>query len=213
MQTIIFTALITAGICFAIVVTFGQMLSEWWQRKKARDKYLRQQTAIMESYRALVLNGIDTMDVGVGSTNTLNEEELIVREQFIKDMKFIRPALKNCPDFLVGRTLAAALTKQLMEKVKAFIMDDYFSENDRQWFAAYMTALLGGLRDDLEELDFLTSDGIVSMKDSARYEKIRARAFNIRLTYEMGMSFLAQLDKAILEMQENANEQYVKKHM
>jgi hypothetical protein len=48
MQTIIFTAFITLGLCSAGFVTYGQTLSEWWQQKKTRIKYLHKQVAALE---------------------------------------------------------------------------------------------------------------------------------------------------------------------
>ena len=59
MQTIIFTALITVGLCFAGFVTYGQTFSEWWQQKKTRIKYLRQQAAILGILKETIEKGYE----------------------------------------------------------------------------------------------------------------------------------------------------------
>lgn len=48
------------------------------------------------------------------------------------------------------------------------------------------------------------------MKDNERYEKIRAAALNIRITYDAGMAFLLQMDEVLVAMQEKANTDFVK---
>jgi len=210
MQTIIFTALITAGLCFAGLVTYGQTFSEWWQQKKTRIKYLRQQAAILEILKETIEKGYEGAEEGVDSVGAMAEVELAQHERFLKSLPFVKPALKNSPEFLSSHALAQALINQVLRTMKNYGKDPEFTEEDIRWLSAYMTGILKDLRYELEELDLLASDGVLRMKDSERYEKIRAAALNIRITYEAGMAFLLQMDEVLDAMQENANTDFVK---
>jgi len=213
MQTIIFTALITTGLCFAGFVTYGQTFSEWWQQKKTRIKYLRKQAAVLEMLKETIENGYENAEEGIDSVGAIAEEELALHEQFIKSLPFVKPTLKNSPDFLSSYALATALIKKFGETAKTFLQDPGLVHDDFQWIIPYVIATLRDLRDGLEELDLLTSDGIYRMKDDERYKKIRATASSIRATYETGMSFLTQLDAILVAMQEDANDEFIKKQL
>jgi len=210
MQTIIFTALITVGLCFAGFVTYGQTFSEWWQQKKTRIKYLRQQAAILGILKETIEKGYEGAEEGVDSVGAIAEEELAQHAQFLKSLPFVKPALKNSPEFLSSHALAQALINQVLRTMKNYSKDAEFTEQDIRWLSAYMIGILKDLRYELEELDLLASDGVVRMKDNERYEKIRAAALNIRITYDAGMAFLLQMDEVLVAMQEKANTDFVK---
>jgi hypothetical protein len=212
MQNVILTGLITAGVCFAVIVTFGQVISDWWQLKRMRLKFLRQQETILDALK-VAMDTVKEAREEIDSIGTIIEEELLAHERFLKSLKFVRPVLKNSPEFLSSHTLAATLTRQLIKTTKSFIQDAEFSEEDLRGLGSFMASILEGLRYDLEELEILTSDGILAMKDNERHDKIRATAASIRATYEAGMSFLLQLEEKLLVMQENANDEFLKKHL
>lgn len=213
MQTIIFTVLITAGLCFAGLVTYGQTFSEWWQQKKTRIKYLRQQEAALEALKESMENGYEAAEEGVDSITTITEEELSIHEQFVKSLKFVKPALKNSPEYLFCRALASALTKQAVETIRNYFQHPELTGYHLRWLRVIITPMFEGLRNDLDELDLLTSDGIVTMKDNERYEKIHAIASNIRATYDAGISFLLQLDDMLILKQEEANDEFIRRRL
>jgi len=109
--------------------------------------------------------------------------------------------------------LATALIKKFGETAKVFLQDPELDHDDFQWIIPYVIATLRDLRDGLEELNLLTSDGVISMKDDERYKKIRATASGIRATYETGMSFLTQLDAILVAMQEDANDEFIRRQL
>jgi len=213
MHTIIFTALITAGLCFAGFVTYGQTFSEWWQQKKARIKYLRQQAAVLEMLKSTIEKGYESAEEGVDSVGATAEEELALHEQFIKSLPFVKPALKSSPEYLSSYVLATVLIKKFGETVKIFLQAPGLADRNLQWIIPHLIATLRDLQDDLEEMNLLTSDGVISMKDDERYKKIRATASSIRATYEAGMSFLTQLDEMLVAMQEDANDEFIRRQL
>lgn len=59
----------------------GQTFSEWWQQKKTRIKYLRQQAAILGILKETIEKGYEGAEEGVDSVGAIAEEELAQHAQ------------------------------------------------------------------------------------------------------------------------------------
>lgn len=210
MQNIIITALITTVLCVGGISTYGQTFSEWWQQKMTRIRYLRQQVYVLEALKGIMKKGYQEAEEGVDSIRTIAREELTMHEQFLKSLKYVKPAFKNCPELMSSRALAGALIKQITQAVENYTQSSDSTNDNLQWIKTYAIQLGTDLVDDLVELNALTLNDNLVMKDAERYRRIRSVAAHIRAVYEVGMSFLLHIEEVLIVRQERANERYLR---
>jgi len=212
MQIFIITILITTVLSFACGMTYGQTFSEWWQQKRTRIKYLRQQEAALEALKETVENGYDQAAEGIDSIATITGHELDLHKLFLKNLKSVKLAFKDCPERAASRGLAIDLMARLLNTMRSFPDDPEFTYS-AAWFNVYMSVMTKEIVAKLKELDDLTADNVYEMKDSERYEKIHAKAAHVRAMYESGISFLSEIEEWLIIRQTNANEEFVRRHL
>lgn len=212
MQTIIFTALITMGLCFAGFVTYGQTFSEWWQQGKTGIKYLHHQIAALEELKSLLRAGYEAAEEGQDSIEAISVEELLIDKQFMEGLKLVKPALKDSAELMSSYALAAVLAQRVNECLDNYVRQNVFTEEYIEWLGNFLHDIVRQVRDDLHELEDLTTDKVTDMKDDERRLAIKMAAWDIRDTYENGMTFLEQLNEMFhMAKQQKINEKYLKK--
>ncbi|HVU56058.1 MAG TPA: hypothetical protein VHD83_13430 [Puia sp.] len=212
MQTMIFIALVTAGLCFTGLVTYGQTFSEWWQQKRTRIKYLHKQIAALEEFRSVLREGYQEAEAGVDSVEVITEEELSMHKQFLGSLQLVKPSLKDHPGLMASYALVAVLVEKVNEKLDSYINDLAFTEEELQWLGAYLGEMIRDIREELRELEALTTDDVLTMRDEERYDEIRVTEQHIRSRYEDGVLFLQQMDELLgMARQQKVNEEYLKK--
>jgi len=212
MQTIIFTALITACLCSAGFVAYGQTFSEWWQQKKTRIKYLHKQIAALEELRKLLREGYQEAEDGEDSIEMITGEELAVHKQFLDGLRLVKPALKDSAELMSSYALVAILVERVNETLDNYVQQTALTQEEIEWLSSYLRDLIREIRSDLRELEDLTTGNELEMKDAERRETIHMVEQDIRAGYENGMTFLEQMNELlIMSKQQKANVEFLKK--
>jgi polyhydroxyalkanoate synthesis regulator phasin len=108
--------------------------------------------------------------------------------------------------------LVAILAERVNKSLDNYVQHSQMSQEDIEWVGAYMRDMLREMRNELYELEELTTDDELEMKDDERKESIQMLEQDIRGSYEMGMTFLEQINELlILSRQQKVNEEYLKK--
>jgi hypothetical protein len=212
MQSIIIMFFITVVLSFACGVTYGQTFSEWWQQKKTRIKYLRQQAAALETLKETMEDGYNQAIGGIDSIETITGQELDLHQIFLESLKSVKRSFKECPELVASRGLDLTLMQRLLTTMHG-LPDDPEFKNNKTWFKVYILAIAECIEEDLRDMEALTADGSYEMKDADRYERIRNKAAHVRAIYESGMSFLTEVEEWLINRQSMANEEFVRRHL
>lgn len=211
MQTIIFTALITLGLCFAGFVTYGQTFSEWWQQKKTRIKYLHRQIAALDELRELLREGYWQSEEEEDSVELLSAEEYEIRRNFLESLKSVKPALKDTPEVMSSMMLTTYFSIRACQKLEEYAKDPVLSSKDFSYIRSELDYTLDAMKRDVKWVDLLLADESIEMKDDERYWCIRFAARQIRMNYERGTTVLYQLDEMVAsKRQEQANNEFIR---
>ena len=95
MNTILLATTITVILCSLAIAGHGQTFSEWFRQKKTRTKYLRQQVAALETFRAAIRGGYEETEEKVEEAEDEEKGSAEMDEHYLKSLDLVKDFLKK----------------------------------------------------------------------------------------------------------------------
>lgn len=150
----------------------AQTFEEWWRQKDTQKKYLAEQIAALQVYISTARKGYDIAQKGLTTIGNIKDGDFHLHRDFFRSLSGVSPA--------VGNYVRVADIISLKVKTVRSASQGYKTAKASGWIRTgeldYIQKVYERLVDDciaiLSELQTLTTDHRVEMKDDERLQRI-----------------------------------------
>lgn len=169
--------------------TRAQTFAEWFLQKKTQKEYLLEQIAALRMYHGYVKKGYAIAREGLTAIGDSKEGEFDLHEEFFSSLEKINPLIRNDAKVAAIIGFQVKIAQVYKSTYRQLQVSGSFSRED----ISYIYRVFGRLLDDgaaiLDELQAVTTDGKLEMRDDERLERIEALYSDMQDKYTFAQSF------------------------
>lgn len=167
----------------------AQTSAEWFRQQKTQKEYLLEQITALQLYHGYVKRGYAIAREGLTAIGDSKEGEFELHQKFFSSLERASPQIRN------DAKVAAIIGFQV--KIAQVCKSTYRQLQESGSFSreeiSYIYRVFGRLLDDgaamLDELQAVTTDGKLEMRDDERLERIEALYSDMQDKYTFAQSF------------------------
>lgn len=150
----------------------AQTFDEWFRQKKTQIKYLVDQIAALEVYAGYLEKGYKIAREGIRTIHDIKNGEFELHKSYFNSLKMVNPSIARYAR--IGDIIANQLyvlnhyKKYLLQATKT----DVFTDEEIDLFYAAFTHLVAAVKNSVEELVQVITDGKLEMKDDERLQRL-----------------------------------------
>lgn len=169
-------AIVISSLCiisFACFKAHGQTFSEWWQQKKTRIQYLKQQAIALQALRNTVEKGYQMATRGIQQISRLKNDEYGLHLNFFGLLAIANPAVANSPELSSCLTEQATLAELISDGIDRFTKSPWLTSDDLIGVFAIYNSAVKVIEEENRRLHTLITDSALKMTDGERLLAIR----------------------------------------
>lgn len=199
-------------ICIASTgALHAQTFSEFFKQKKTQEKYLLRQIAELQSYIALAGKGYGIVTDGLKFIGDLKNGRFSLDKDYFSSLENISPTVRNDED-ITGTIMRYNDIRMLREKSKKIGQSQYLQASEREYIERVWANLLSKCKEDMNQLEALTTPGKYRMKESERINAIHKVYQSVQSKYDFACQFYHEASiLTIQRMREKADVGTLKK--
>lgn len=169
-------------------IAHGQTFSELFKQKKTQEKYLTRQIAELQGYIALARKGYGIVTDGLGIIGDLKNGRFRLDKDYFSSLSNISSTVRNDQE-VTNVILRYNEIRRLCDQLEKIRGSEYLPSAEAKYIQKVRDNLLEKCRDDINELDQLTTPGKYTMTESERLEAIHKIYKAMEDKYDFAGSF------------------------
>jgi hypothetical protein len=181
--TIIF---LLAGLCAK-----AQTFDEWFKQNKTQIKYLIQQIAAYQIFESNLTDGYNISGIGLTFIDTVKTSEYNLHSNYFSSLKVVSPAVTGYSRTRDIISLSSAIVSNL-NSLKKIIQTGIMTASDISYLNSVYSNMISRCNNSLDELTNLVTDGMYSMTDDQRINRIDRIYAEVKDKYAFSQSFTSE---------------------
>ncbi|GAA4429871.1 hypothetical protein GCM10023188_15800 [Pontibacter saemangeumensis] len=169
--------------------TRAQTFAEWFRQEKTQKEYLLEQIAALRMYHGYVKKGYAIAREGLTAVGDSKEGEVDLHEEFFSSLERVNPLIRSEAKVMATIGFQVKIVQVCQSTYRQLQASGSFSGED----IGYVYRVFAGLLDDgaatLDELQAVTADDKLEMRDDERLERIGALYSDMQDNYTFAQSF------------------------
>lgn len=187
--------LLVVGCMFLSGALSAQTWSEWWSQKKTQIKYLGQQIAALKVYTGYLEKGYAIAKDGLAAIHDIKTGDFNLHSDYFNSLKLVRPAIRDTAKLSQIWTWRQIIITEQNKCVHAVSSSEWMEQKEVEYIKTVGRNLLALLDQDMDELNLVTTDGTVQMKDDERSARVEKIYQAVRDKYQFVRHFNASVQK------------------
>lgn len=195
-------------LCAILCVSPGksQTGDEWFAQKKTKLKYIAQQIAAFEMYAGYLKKGYEIVDKGWSAVNELKHGDFDLHHDYFNSLRQVNGSIDHY-DKIDDITNLQMQILQVDEATKKFVQrSENIQAGEKKYINKVMANLLQKCADDLDELNTLTTNDSLSMKDDERLKRIDDLYIDMQDKYAFAKYFQSSVQTLALTRAKGTND-------
>lgn len=192
-------------LCAILISISGksQTWNEWFQQKKTKLIYIAQQIAALQVYTGYLKQGYQIVDEGWSVIDDIKHGDFDLHNNYFNSLTQVNSSIKNYNK--VGDIMTLQLQiLQSSDDTKKFTNDNsYIQSVEKDYVNKVMSNLLSKCADKLIELQMITENGKVQMKDDERLKRIEELYIDMQDKYAFVKNFESSVHVLALSREKN----------
>ncbi|UAY55770.1 hypothetical protein [Arachidicoccus terrestris] len=193
-------------ICVATIGGLrAQTFSELFKQKKTQEKYLVRQIAELQSYIALAGKGYGIVTDGLQFIGDLKNRRFNLDKDYFSSLENISPTVRSDEDITSTITRYNDI-RALRERSKKVGQSHYLHASEKEYIEKVWANLFSKCKEDMNQLEALTTPGKYRMKESERIDAIHKIYQGMQDKYDFACQFYNEASMLIIQrMREKAD--------
>lgn len=196
--------MIIAGVwLFVAGIANAQTFEEWFRQKETQINYLKEQIGALKAYGEVVNKGYDIAHHGLTNIFDSKDDEYRIHNSYFISLWKVKPGIKT-----YSKVTAIFKMKADIEKQYRFIKSPppVLNDKEKEYINTVFLNLLDNCNDLTQELEMVTTDDHLQLKDDERIDRIHKLYLQMQDLYEFSRSFSSQVKLLVINRLKESSE-------
>ena len=185
----------------------AQTFAEWFQQGKTQKKYLTEQIAALQFYIGIAKEGYKAAGKGLQTIGDIKNGDFNMGNLYFSSLKAVNPAIAAYPKAKDALLLQQATLGVISKSKRQASVSGAFSAGELSYIQSVYQRLAANCDQTVTELEAITSQGKLEMKDDERIERIDKLYLDTQNQYRFVMHFSEGL--SVLAVQKSRNQREI----
>lgn len=192
MRRIIIAVILLINACRVNAQTF----EEWFKQKEMQIKYLVEQIGALKAYSEVVNKGYDIAHNGLTNVSSNKEGDYRLHSNYFLSLWKVRPDIKSYSKVVCTYSMKTDIEKQY-RLIKSSITG-FLNDKEKSYVNSVYADLVSGCNALADELQMITNDDQLQLKDDERIQRIDEIYFQMQDRYRFSQSFANEIKLLVL---------------
>lgn len=200
-------------LCWQPITAHCQLMAEWFNQKKTQIKYLGQQIAELQIYLGYIKRGYKIVSGGLNTIHDIKNGEFKLHDLYYKSLELVNPRIRNSPKAKGIISHQLYILRACNEIKDLLKVDNPLPASLKTYINETTSRLMDGVEKVRGDLEAITTDNAVKMKDSERLERLDALYQNSKSQFVFAQKFSSEVVTLIHSIQQEKRDTQILKEL